>query len=243
RDLTNIPLNAPAGTCGDRSPAINETIDDVLILAVVEEIDGPRGTLAQAGPCYIRTAGQLPILGLMRFDAADLADIESVGALSDVILHEMGHVLGFGTVWHLQGLLAEPAQDGGPDPHFTGNQAIAAFDAVGGTDYTGNKVPVEDQGGPATADSHWRESVMGNELMTGFVSLNQPANNPLSLVTVASMADQGYLVNSSAADSYSLIVGLRAGPIGPRLQLGDDRLRVPFRLVDSAGRVVRIVRP
>src|SRR4051794_6205534 len=49
-------------------------------------------------------------------------------------------------------------------------------------------VPVENTGGPGTRDSHWREAVFGNELMTGFVG---PAGNPLSRTTVGSLQDLG----------------------------------------------------
>lgn len=240
-ELSNVPLTADAGTCGDNSPLVDETVDDVLILATVEEIDGPGATLAQAGPCYIRSGNNLTIMGLMRFDEADLADLEAVGALRDVIVHEMGHVLGIGTLWELKDLLADAKLSGGTDPHFTGSDAIAAFNAVGGTAYSGAKVPVEDQGGAGTADAHWRESVMGDELMTGFVALDAPSTNPLSIVTIAALDDQGYAVNSSGADPYTLGQSLRAGPRGPMLHLGDDRLRVPIRVVDPEGRVTRVV--
>ena len=36
---------------------------------------------------------------IMQFDTADLATMEANGSLVDVITHEMGHVLGFGTIW------------------------------------------------------------------------------------------------------------------------------------------------
>ena len=62
-------------------------------------------------------------------------------------------------------------------------------------------------GGTGTADAHWRESVFGNELMTGFVDAG---TNPLSRVSVASMADLGYAVNLAGADPYTLAPGLRA---------------------------------
>jgi hypothetical protein len=62
-------------------------------------------------------------------------------------------------------------------------------------------VPVEGNGGDGTADSHWRESVLANELMTGF--LGPGTVNPLSRITVASMADLGYTVNIAAADPYA----------------------------------------
>ena len=238
-DLPNAFLSAAAGDCGENSPPINEIIDDLVILASVEPIDGPGAILGQAAPCYIRTASNLPILGLMRFDEADLEAIEAEGLLSDVIVHEMGHILGFGTVWVDLGLLADPTSGGGTDPHFTGQQALTAFNSVGGAGYTaGAKVPVEDTGGPGTPDSHWRESVFGNELMTGFVD----PQNPLSRVTVASLDDLGYLVNLSGADSYTLGSSLRAHDSRPRFHLANDIFPGPIRKVDSSGRVTGVLR-
>ena len=40
---------------------------------------------------------------MMQFDSADLASLEAQGQLVNVILHEMGHVLGLGTIWTGQG--------------------------------------------------------------------------------------------------------------------------------------------
>lgn len=232
-DVEDALLQADAGQCGADSPALNETVDDVLILVSLKPIDGPGGILGSAGPCFARDTigGVKPtsVLGIMQFDTDDLDALEADGSLVDVITHEMGHVLGFGTLWTTEGLLADPSLPpaNGTDPHFTGPQAIAAFNAVGGTTYTGGaKVPVENFGGDGTADAHWRESVFDNELMTGFI--NQ-GNNPLSRVTVASLADLGYTVNLAASDPYSLGAGLRAARQGRRLHLGNDILRFPIR--------------
>jgi hypothetical protein len=239
-DVPNVQLSAPAGQCGDNSPAVSRPVDDVLILVVLEPIDGPGNVLGAAGPCFVRNVGRLPVLGLMKFDTADLDVLESSGLLNAVILHEMGHVLGFGTTpWTDLSLLADASLTGGTDPHFTGAQAIAAFNAVGGNNYQGEKVPVEDTGGAGTADAHWRESVFGNELMTGFVD----PTDPLSRVTVSSLADLGYVVNVAGADPYTLAPGLRAFAHGPRAELKNDLLRLPIHVVDEGGRVVKIVQP
>lgn len=168
-DLSDMLVTAQPGQCGGNSPDINETVDDLLILVTLEPIDGPGGVLGTAGPCFIRLPSNLPVLGQMRFDTGDLAVLETSGDLENVILHEMGHVLGIGTLWDTEGYLADPSQQGGTDPHFTGSLAVSAFDAVGGTSYTGAKVPVENTGGTGTADGHWRESVFDAELMTGFI--------------------------------------------------------------------------
>jgi hypothetical protein len=242
-DLSSISLFVPAGFCGSGSPGIDEVVDDLLILVTVEDIDGQLGVLGSAGPCVIRASNGLPYVGQMRFDVADLEMIEELGALSDVILHEMGHVLGVGSIWDLHGLLADASLLGGTDPHFTGTQAISGFDAVGGSSYIlGEKVPVENTGGPGRADGHWRESVFANELMTGLISLDPPVGtNPLSTVTIRSLADLGYTVDLSKADPYNLLLALRSTETGSTLSLGDDRLKVPIRVVDQLGRVVRVV--
>ncbi len=237
-DVEDGLLQSAAGDCGVSSlPAVDRIVDDVLIFVILEPIDGSGGILGGAGPCYIRDPGDLTVMGLMRFDTDDLEALETDGFLSDVIKHEMGHVLGFGTLWPLQELLEGPTEApiSGTDPHFIGSQARQAFDLVGGSTYsTGLKVPVENTGGPGTADSHWRESVFGTELMTGFINAN---TNPLSIVTLASLADQGYLVNLARADTYSLIEALRAFGTKPQLLLKDDVLNLRVRRVNRHGRV------
>jgi hypothetical protein len=69
------------------------------------------------------------------------------------------------------------------------------------------------------------------------------STNPLSRVSVASMADLGYMVNLAGADPYTLAPGLRAFARGPRVALKNDVLRLPIRVVDEGGRVMQIVRP
>lgn len=194
-DLPNASLSASqVEACAGVSEAL--TVEDVAIYAKVGPIDGPGNILGQAGPCYVRSPSYLPILGIMEFDEADLANMEASGILGDVILHEMGHVLGIGTLWSYQSLLQG---EGGADPYFSGPQAVAAYQGLGAT--VTNGVPVENTGGGGTRDSHWRETTFGNELMTGWVNA---APNPLSIVTVRSLADQGYTVNPAAADAYAL---------------------------------------
>ncbi len=234
----------PAATCGANSPAIvRQTIDDVIIFATIAPIDGPGMVLGSATPCWIRLPGFLPLIGRMTFDSADVPAMESAGVFGDVILHEMGHVLGFATLWGPTelDLLRDPASQGGVDPRFIGAQAIAAFDNIGGTGYTsGAKVPVENTGGPGTADGHWRESVFGNELMTGFVG-GPP--NPLSVVTVASMGDEAYTVNYAGADLFTLTFPALLGVRAPLFHLKDDIAKGPIYVVDRQGRVVRVIGP
>lgn len=180
-----------------------EEIDDVRIDAQGSSIDGRQGVLGQAGPTLLRPAAAgaaalLPITGSMRFDAADLAEMERAGTLHDVITHEMGHVLGFGTIWRQKNLIAGTATG---NPTFTGAGAVREYAALRGSAGRTEPVPVENTGGPGTRDGHWRESVFGDELMTGYVGV---AGNPLSRLSVAGMGDLGYLVDLAAAELYSL---------------------------------------
>jgi hypothetical protein len=238
-DLGDVPVNVVAGGCGPGSPAMAEQVEDLVILANLTAIDGPGAVLGAAGPCLIRNSNNLPAVGQMRFDSDDLEVLEANDVLRAVILHEMGHVLGIGTLWSLQELLVDPKLSGGADPHFTGPLAAAAFDAAGGVTYIGQKVPVEDTGGQGTADSHWRESVFGNEIMTGFVDLGV---NPLSAVTVRSLEDQGYGVNPSVADPFTILPSVRADRAAGAIRLVDDVLRGPIYRVDETGRVTDVVR-
>jgi Leishmanolysin len=180
-----------------------EVIDDLLILAQGSAIDGPGKILGQAGPTHLRPASAgksafLPAKGIMSFDTADLKKMQQEGTLLDVITHEMGHVLGVGTVWGLKKLLKGA---GTQNPTFSGQAAIAEYKALRGGTGSLKKVPVENTGGSGTADSHWRETVFRSELMSGFIA---GAGNPLSRLTVGSLQDLGYTVDPGAAEPYTL---------------------------------------
>jgi hypothetical protein len=178
-----------------------DVIDDLLIEAQGVAIDGPGQILGQAGPTSLRPASAgasafLPAKGIMSFDTADLAQMQADGTLVDVITHEMGHVIGIGTIWDHKGLLVGA---GTANPTFKGTNAKREYGLLKGGGPL--PVPVENGGGAGTRDSHWRESVFKNELMSGFIAA---PNNPLSRMTVASLQDMGYVVNMAAAEAYAL---------------------------------------
>ena len=238
-DVADIFIDLNPGVCLSGDPGIEGIVDDLIIFVSLAPIDGPGSVLGFAGPCVIRDAGAglFTIAGIMRFDIDDVLNLEASGRFEAVVLHEMGHILGFGTLWTRFGWLQGA---GSADPFFTGPEALIAFDSVGGFNYAGVPVPVANTGGGGTRDSHWRESVFDNELMTGFLDLG---SNPLSLVTVASLADLGYLVDPSGADPYMLILPPPAlGPEGPGLLLLDDIYRGPIYGVDRDGRIRRVDR-
>jgi len=233
-DLPDVTVSIPADACGITHGAVNETIDDLLILVSVVPIDGPGNVLGSAGPCYVRSSGGLTLVGAVRLDEADVAYLESNGRLSDVIAHELGHVVGIGTRWG--GLLVGA---GGADPTFSGTSAVTEFLSAGGSSYAGQPVPVENLGGPGTRDGHWRESVFRNELMTGWLDLS---GNPLSTITVAALADIGYVVDFNGSDGFSVSSASAASndvtASLPRLELREGTLPIQPTAVDERGRPV-----
>ena len=183
-------------------------VDDLEISASVVSIDGVSGTLGQAGPTSLRPTTYLPYKGTMKFDSADMASMISDGTLTSVVTHEMGHVLGFGTLWdylHLNTVFAQ----------YTGANALAEYRTLSGN-ASASYVPLETGGGAGTADSHWSESIFGAELMTGYAESAPPM--PLSRLTIAAMKDLGYGVDFSAAQSFTL--SLQAQSLEPIALIG-----------------------
>jgi len=172
-----------------------ETINALVIEASGKHIDGVGNILGQSSPTFLLPNG-LPAKGMMEFDISDLAEMESDGSLGSVILHEMGHVLGIGSVWTEKHDLVGSKT---ANPRFLGKQADAEWVKLSGL--APKSLPVENHGGPGTRNAHWRETVFGNELMTGFLSGDV---QPLSRMTVASLADLGYTVDLAAADPFAL---------------------------------------
>ncbi|HEV2060705.1 MAG TPA: leishmanolysin-related zinc metalloendopeptidase [Solirubrobacteraceae bacterium] len=175
-----------------------ETIDDVRIDAGAARIDGPGMILGRAGPIDLRPGSFIPATGVMSFDSADLAWMQADGSLVSVIVHEMGHVLGFGTIFGRLGLVIGT---GGADPQFTGDNATREYAALLGPGPTPRSVPLANVGAPGTRDGHWREKVFANELMTGLLDVGA---NPISRVTIGAFEDLGYSVDYAAADAYRL---------------------------------------
>ena len=244
-ELSDVTFNRRVSCGGVTTTGAVGTVDELLILFTAESIDGPRGSLGYAGPCTLRS-NSLPIVGRVVLDSEDMDRIPATTGLLDLVIHEIAHVLGFGLLWDDFGLLADPSSVTlGADTHFTGAAAIAAFNAAGGASYTGAKVPVHnEEPGP---DGHWRASIFPGEAMSPAQFLSR--REPLSAITIESLADMGYTVAAALADPYSISlpdippgrpVQAEAGRI---IYLGDDILRVPIRVVDDEGRVLRVIPP
>jgi hypothetical protein len=184
-------------------------VDDVAIAMSIGRIDGSGNPLtgdilAQTQITAVRDPGSvdqwLPVTSSIELDSTDLRNSIKQGwsgTWDTIVLHEMGHALGFaGIIFDNLGLV-----DG--FGNFVGANAVAAYGM-------GTSVPLEQDGGSGTAGSHWDEATfapngvtMSNEVMTGYVVQNE--QTLLSDTTVAAMSDLGYGVQDPSVGSYLTI--------------------------------------
>ena len=237
-DLHTTRVNVPAGDCESWIPAIDESINDLVIYARLAPIDGVGRVLGQAGPCYINSGTKLTTLGLMEFDLDDLPGLMANETLDAVVLHEVGHVLGIGTLWNYRRSLL--MGQGTSDPYFVGEAARKHFLGGGGEFYGGVPVPVENSGGAGTRDAHWRRTVFGRELMQGYSSRGL---SPLSATTVASLTDLGYPgVQQTSSDSFTFGFFAFFDSPAAMVDLQRDVADVPLIEIDAAGNR-KVMRP
>lgn len=180
-------------------------IKGLQITAFAGAMDGAGGTLAASGPMHLRHATHIPATGKMEVDTADIVRLEKQGMLVDVITHEMGHILGIGTIWPLKKLVSGL---GTSSPVFTGLETVKEYAALLSKASRSSSslppvksVPLENIGGGGTAGGHWLKTVFGSECMCTFIT--RPGN-PISRMTLASLRDLGYTVDLNAAEPYQL---------------------------------------
>ncbi len=212
---------------------LTETALGVIIYASVGPIDLAGKILAQSGPCFVRDQTSLPVIGIMKFDEADIQGYLTSGRFESVVLHEMNHVVGFGTIWEDLNLLQNPTYryvgndtvgtlTGSTNPRYMGAGAIAQCLTAGGTANhcaSGVGIAVEQCGTEGTADSHWREvfttTCSGSSRTPGVGTpafdaelmtgyAEATAAMPWSAMTLAQFQDLGYTVNLLAADAYTV---------------------------------------
>ena len=126
---------------------INDTVDDLRVF--VSTAEGGDGSSGGASTLWYRKENSLPIAGVVViYEEALTASYQRNGGLMSVMLHELGHTLGFSkSTWERKDLLGNPSRDNpGADTYSKGRLAYYAFSRAGGLPYRGRKVPVENSG-------------------------------------------------------------------------------------------------
>ena len=153
----------------------------------------------------------------------DTLRVDGKSTLYYVTLHEIGHVLGIGTLWHYFGVTESyiDSQSGASKLKYTGFYGLREY-----RNYMENSdlaaIPIEDDGGSGTAGGHIEEGDatfsggqsynnriidgllhggLEDELMTGW-SEDAPDVMPLSRITIGILNDMGYGVDYTKADTY-----------------------------------------
>ena len=202
---------------------IGDNLSSMFINADVEPIDGSGGILGSAGPTELVNDGSvwLTTHGNMRFDVADMADLAADGTLEDVILHEMVHVIGMGTLWNANNLYINNSGQ------YTGANGLAQYQIE--FDSAATSVPVELDGGAGTANGHWDEGSqtvidtnninfgrpLSAALLTGTLDTNDPY---ISNTTGGALQDLGYDIDFAAIQgvpepSSAILLSMMAIPL------------------------------
>lgn len=197
-DLADIDTAAEGLTERSDGCTWPEIIDDLYICAMYARIDGPSKVLGYAGPEYVREDNLLPISGIMVFDNSDLTMLRQDNGFLEAILHEMGHVIGLGSLWEYASLATES-----PNCRYLGAHANSEYQALSRCDVN-TTLSLERKGGPGTACVHWDEDCLGDELMTGYLSTSNgdSMSSPLSRLSIAAVQDLGYDVDYSRASPF-----------------------------------------
>lgn len=186
--------------------------------------NGSDGTLGYA---YIETTQTInnseifgetfPLIGVMFMNT-------HYGISENTLVHEMGHILGYGTIWGLPNVpKSSYIEDGVTKYYWTGENALREYKnyytVAGGDSSVIVGIPIEDDGGAGTESVHFEEGAsstinsdnsryingifhpgLGEELMTGVSN----GSNTLSKITIGLLEDHGYNVNYNMADNYIL---------------------------------------
>jgi hypothetical protein len=173
----------------DASLLNGAVIEDIAILMSIGPMDGPSNTLARAGPCgYGRQTLPAVISGQLKIDEADASG--SVAFLQEIILHEIGHVLGIGTLW-----FDSTTGVGTPTVRYSGTNGVAEWTTLGGA---AGGVPLEPDIG-----AHWHEAVFNGEIMTPQAE-GPGTPQPFSRLTIGTLLDLGFGAVLGQADAYTL---------------------------------------
>jgi hypothetical protein len=204
----------------------------LTITASIPYIDGLFGILGSAGwdtaTYYDNNPVGAPTVALfyadsgqMEFDSADVAALVANNTFYGVVLHEMAHVLGIGTLWtannNVNGTNYQLYTTN--SGQYTGTNALTQWRDEFNRPLD-TFVPVELAGGPGTANGHWNEADGGggltgivsedtgldfrNELMTGWAA----STFFVSKTTLGGLDDLGYIVDYSKSGIVSHVVNV-----------------------------------
>lgn len=219
---TLLPSYKDGGQSPGNGNGPQNPISPVLINAGVFSIDGAGDTLAQASTSlntFTDDSGfVLSTAGFLEFDSDDIGSFSNQ-QLQEIIVHEIGHTLGFGTRW-VDNQVYNPATSSATSVgQYTGAKGVDVYNTEFGLNET--FIPIENDGGQGTADSHFDEELFGiaingdstvasglrfgpnnSDILTGFFNPNAPST--FSETTAATFHDIGFNVDFTAIENFNV---------------------------------------
>jgi hypothetical protein len=179
-------------------------------------------------PC---TQSEIFIFGSTIIAFSDVSKLKSNTpgvSLEDLVEYLKSGLTGF-SVFSFSGFGGSGAGFGDKtDPRFIGAQAIAAWPTLGIV-YSGVLVPLENAYSPGTDFHHWRESILTSEVMTGIIE-NAGVPMPLTALSIAALADLGYMVDISKGEPHLPNLLAPGAPQGGRIILREELFRKGVRI-------------
>ncbi len=184
RGLGDMAVTFDDELCGYNTEPFDGVVDDLVVNLSMRVIP----PAAWAAPCVYGPEG-LPRVGYVEVNPELLPGLRDLGVLDEIAVHELGHVLGFGTVGQF---FNNVTGSDTVDPRFTGPRALAEYSLLGRS----RGIPVMTVDG--VMQPHWESVFFGPEIMaTG------AEGSSVSRLTIAAMADLGYSVDLGVADPYA----------------------------------------
>eukprot|EP00977_Amphora_coffeiformis_P008602 scaffold1953_cov176-Amphora_coffeaeformis.AAC.20 len=125
-------------------------IDDLYIAVVVRNIDGPGSRFAEAGQSILSPSSGSVIpdipAGTLVIDPNDIQTVLENDIFVFLMFHEIGHILGIGTLWN----------DFIDGSSYTGESGLQNWRDIG----CSGDLPL----GANNDNSHWNEECLGNEM-------------------------------------------------------------------------------
>ncbi len=242
-------INRPHRIWGTGSCFSRDTTFTPDSLPVFVDIRDAAGGFARGGPCGYdiigdwRTGRWISQGGLVYFDRQINFDSPALtdAIFIDVATHELGHVLGSGTVSMLpvygfnHNTLADTVL--GP-PYFASPRTLAVWASYGATGWGGLAgIPLATSAVPLSMGAHWREG----GLFTGEV-MGIGAGAAISRLTLAQLADVGRVVRPEYADPWAPT--LTAKPTSALMAAESLVLDGPVAIKrDARGHLVTVFQP
>lgn len=180
----------------------NAGVENTDYVVYFVETNCTGNTIATAGPKYL-DANNRPYIGVVHLCISKaLSMMDEQAYYEVVVLHEMMHALGYGTIFdYMTNMVEKTTVNDIEFQQIVTPKVVQTAKKHFGCDIMTGAL-LENDGGNGTANSHWEMTLYSGELMVGWISSTKP--NKLTNMTLSWLEDTGlYEVDYSAAEELT----------------------------------------